>query len=279
MKQLRKLPFLMLSFLYLFFLMGCKKDEDSTLKLPSTASMDMDFSFISETKSASENQTQVNHKLAKSTISFWSLIVTAHTAIPLEAFKKAMENTPTYDDYEKIWEWTYITTYGGDSYNTRLTGIVSDDSVQWKMYLSKVGDSDLSNYLWFEGHSQKDHNGGWWMINYPRTENGVILSDQGIYIKWSYTSDLVSSLKYIYVASKKYDDEAAIYIDNPYKGSIIEYGRKIDTFDSYYSIYSVKETKKYDILWNKDTYNGQMKVDDIVVGCWDTDLADVTCCD
>jgi hypothetical protein len=278
MKQLKFISVIALSLCYLFTFNSCKKSEDSSLQLPPASSMTMDFNFTSITKSASETQTQVNHGLAALSVSYWSLIAYAQTAVPAAAFKKALENTPVYNSTTKMWEWSYVTTIGNDSYNSKLTGSQTGDSVEWKMYLSQTGNSNITNYLWFEGKSHQGRTGGWWILNYPRTESGVLISDPGLKITWSYTSDQILSLKYLYIASKKYDSTTQTYIDNVDKGGYIEFGRTNDSkFDCYYTIYSLKELKKYDILWNLSTKAGQIKLNGTAIGCWDTNLEDIAC--
>lgn len=278
MKQLKSISILSLAFIYFFAFSGCKKSEDSSLQLPPSSSLSMDFNFTSMTKSASESQSQIYHGLAAISVSYWSLIAASQTLVPSAAFKKAIESTPVYNSTDKLWEWTFVTTVGNDSYSSVLKGTIVGDSVQWKMVLSKVGDDLVKNFLWFQGTSHQNRTGGWWILNYPRTEAGNLLSDAGLKISWSYTSAENLSLKYLYIANKKYDDVSKTYIDNPDKGGYIEFGRKTDAkFDSYYTIYSLKELKKYDILWNISTKNGQIKLNDAAIGCWDSNFEDTTC--
>lgn len=278
MKQLRNFSIAILCSLCLFNINSCKKTDDSTLQLPPSSSLNMDFNFTSYTKSASATQTQLNQAIAAGTVLIWSAIAATQTNIPSAAFKKALENKPVYNGIDKIWEWSYITSIGDDKYNSKLTGNIVGDSVQWKMYLSKVNDSNLFNYLWFEGKSNQGRTGGWWILNYPRSDEGVIVSEQGLKISWSFTSDQIFSLKYLYIASKKYDKDSKTYVNNDEKGGYIEFRRTTDqVYDAYYTIYSLKELKKYEIVWNIKNKNGQYTPGDNPKICWDENLADQTC--
>ncbi len=278
MKQLRNLSIAILSSLCLFNINSCKKTDDSTLQLPPSSSLNMDFNFTNYTKSASATQSQLNHAIAAGTVLIWSAIAATQTDIPSASFKKALENKPVYNGIDKIWEWSYVTSIGDDKYNSKLTGNVVGDSVQWKMYLSKVNDNNLTNYLWFEGKSNQGRTGGWWILNYPRADGGVIVSEQGLKISWSFTSDQIFSLKYLYIANKKYDKDSKTYVNNDDKGGYIEFRRTTDqVYDAYYTIYSLKELKKYEIVWNIKNKNGQYTPGDKTKLCWDENLADQTC--
>ena len=99
MKQLRNFSALILSLFCIFTFNNCKKNNDSTLQLPPSSSLSMDFGFTTITKSASVSQTQVNHALALVTVKAWSDVAYNLTNIPSAAFKKAMENNaPVYND-------------------------------------------------------------------------------------------------------------------------------------------------------------------------------------
>ena len=278
MKQLKFISVIALSLCYLFTFNSCKKSEDSSLQLPPASSMNMDFNFTSITKSASETQTQVNYGLAAGTILIWSSIAYNLTNIPSLAFNKALENKPIYNSIDKVWEWSYVTTVGNDKYSSKLTGEISGDSVQWKMYLTKTGTGGSNlPFLWFEGKSHQGRTGGWWILNYTFPYNGSLVSDQGLKITWSYTNDQVFFLRYTNIATKKIDN--GVYVDNDDKGGYIEYGRISDlNLDSYYTIHREKAPSvTYDIVWNSKNKNGQIKQNGTPIGCWDVNKEDITC--
>lgn len=277
MNKLRNLKLGLLSIVLFIAISGCKKDNDNnTLLLPPSTSMSMDFNFTSATKSTSVASN--NHGIASGAISYWSIIAASQTLIPSAAFKKALENTPVFNDVDKLWEWKYDTKVGNDIYKSKLTGKMSADSVEWSMFISKVGDNNIINYKWFNGKSHVARTGGWWILNYPRNIDGGLISDPGLMITWIYASEQVFSLKYLSIANQKYDNTSGSYIDNDDKGGFIEYGHIVDTkYNSYYTIYSKKNLNKYDIVWNTTSKNGQIKLNGTPIGCWDELLQDQTC--
>jgi hypothetical protein len=239
--------------------------------------MDLDFTD-SKQKSALETNTAVYHTAAASAIEIWKIITGAQTVVPSAAFKEAFNQVPEHKD--SLWVWQYNVSTGNDTYTAKLTGQVIKDSVQWIMKISKVGDSNLSNFVWFTGMSHASRLGGWWLLNYPKVVNATIENVPALSIKWSITSDKVRSLQYIYVLDQVWDATQKKYIDNLNKGGYIKFGLQVDPkYDAYYTIYSKQESKLWQILWNRTTKEGRINLNDVPVGCWDTALADKASCD
>lgn len=280
MKPLKIYCIVCFTTLYLFSMSGCKKTEDSTLNLPPEVSFSMDLDFTdSKQKSALETNANVPyHTVAASAISIWSAIAGAQTVVPGAAFKEAFNQIPEQKD--SLWVWQYNVVTGNDTYVAKLTGQVIKDSVQWIMKISKVGDSNLSNFVWFTGMSNVSRLGGWWLLNYPKVVNATIVNVPALSIKWSITSDKVRTLQYIYVLEQIWDTNQLKYVDNLNKGGYIKFGLQVDPkYDAYYTIYSKQESKLWQILWNRTTKEGRINLNDVPVGCWDTALADKASCD
>ena len=261
---------------------GCKK-EDNSLQLPPAASMDMNFDFASSQKSATVNtqSTYVYHTAAAVAVLYWSGVAYVYTAIPAASFKKAFEYSPSYDANTKVWTWEYNVNVASDSYYAQLTGKVVEDSVEWQMHISKVGDNNIQNFLWYYGKSNVNRQGGWWVLKYQWDNHGVLVPDEGLFIDWAYKGSNDFHLRYTYVANKSfvYDESSQewIWVDNTNIGGYIEYGHKDDPeFNAWYNIYSQEETKLYQIKWNTSTKTGTI-ITPTDQGCWDKDLADADC--
>lgn len=279
MKNWKSYLFLCLIASYLLAINSCKPTNsiEEGPSLPPQESMNMNFDF-NQLKSASVTDTTLPyHTRAVLVTSYWSTVAGIQTSVPTAAFKAAINQTPVHAD--SIWIWSYDFSLGNNNFLATLKGQVKGDSVQWKMYLSKVDATpSISNFLWFEGKSHIALTGGWWIIYYPMSVNSEIVSEASLLIRWSITNDRERWLQYTYVADKVWGTNS--YIDNVNKGGYIKYGLKGNSvYDAYYDIYSQAEGNLFEILWNRSNRSGQINLNSSTVGCWDISLADKATCD
>jgi hypothetical protein len=280
MKNWKTYCFLCLAASYLLAINSCKPTNniDEGPALPPQESMTMNFDFLNQKKSAFGTDTTLPyHTRAVLAISYWSNIAGVQMVVPVAAFKAALNQTPVLAD--SIWIWEYDVTSGNGTFMAKLKGQVKGDSVQWKMYLSKVDAApSINNFLWFEGKSYIGRTGGWWVIYYPMSVSSAIVSEASLLIRWSITSDNEKWLQYTYVADKVWGTTS--YIDNVNKGGYIKYGLQGNSiYDAYYDMYSQAEENLVEILWNRSNRSGQINLNSSTVGCWDTNLADKATCD
>jgi hypothetical protein len=246
-----------------FTFTSCKKDDEESLSLPPSETMDMDYTFTLK-KSASIVDDTSYYRLARNVVSFWAVKAAVHTAIPVYSFKKAMQNAPVYDEETGIYTWTFQFQSASNSYNANLTGQILEDSINWEMNITMVGDDAAFKY--FEGTSAADHSGGWWIISYPQV-------GQALYIKWERESDAVGMLRYTNI----------IEGDNN-QGAYIEFGKvNSSVFDRYFTIHILDNPnntsmngKTYSIDWNHTNKNGKIN-DGTTSICWDTDYVNTVC--
>jgi hypothetical protein len=280
MKTLKKLFFALTILSILFTSKGCKKDDDNAPELPPKNSMIMNFDLGATQKSALVPQEQAvsYYAIAALNVGFWSTVSALHTAIPAAAFEKAFETKPSWDDALQAWVWSYNATLANDTYEARLTGKIESDSLKWEMYLSKSGDANLQDLLWFEGKSHSGRTGGWWVLNYPK-KDGIVQMQKAIKINWSYTYEKVFSLRYTYVADMVYDIVNQYYVTNNAKDNYIEYGRVDDPkYDAYYILYIKEKNEKFNIFWNTSTKAGRIEKEGTTEGgCWNSNLVNTSC--
>lgn len=266
----RKILLLLMSFLAAgaFIFSGCKKEEDDGLTLPPSSTMDMDFSFTQK-KSAFIVDDTSYYRLARAVVSYWSVKAVIHTALPVYAFKKAIENKPVYDSELNTYTWTYQFTVASNTYEAELTGEIIDDvndSVDWEMNITRVNGDAIFKY--FEGRSAVDRSGGWWILYYPQM-------GETLKINWTYESDDVGTLKYINVIA---GDEN--------KGGYIEFGKHAGTtYDRYFNIHIINNAnspsmngKTYTIDWSSTNHNGKI-ADGTTSVCWDNNYVNKATCD
>ena len=258
---------------------GCKPTNKAEKgpDLPSQESMIMNFDFANSQKSAYKADTTLPyHTRAVLAVQYWSNVAGDLTNVPAAAYKAALSQQPYRID--SIWYWDYELVVGANNYLAHLKGQIKDDSVQWKMYISKVDAASLNNFLWFEGKSYVGRTGGWWIIYNPMSVNGIIVSEAGLRVDWKINSDKDKWLQYTYVADKVWGTSS--YIDNTNKGGYIRYGFQEDPkYNAFYQIYSNTDFDLWEILWNTSNSTGQINLNSSIMGCWDANFADKNSCD
>lgn len=278
MRSLKSFCMVFVTALYLLAINSCKPTNslEEGPALPSEESMIMNFDFTDKVKSAFVDDSALPyHTRAALAIQYWSNVAVYQTVVPAAAFKAAIGQKPVLQD--SIWIWQFNVATGNNNYYAKLKGQVKGDSVQWKMYISKV-DASINNFLWFEGKSHVSRTGGWWIIYYPMSISSAIVSEAGLQVNWAITSDKVKWLQYTYVANRVWGTNS--YIDNVNKGGYIKFGLQVDPqYDAYYDIYNKSEDKLWEILWNRSTKAGKINLNSAAVGCWDNTLADKTSCE
>jgi hypothetical protein len=258
-------------------LTSCKKDKGTPPTVPAAESMAIDFSnFSTGTKSAAADMpkgvNEINWDYAALMAGYWKTIIAGTLAVPVAAFKLAVDQTPTFVS-DKTWQWNVTVTVLSVSYTARLTGQTRTSDVLWNMYISKTGTGSFTDFLWFTGTSKTDGTGGQWVLNYSPTFNEHVLQ-----IDWTGTGTDVTSVKYTYVRALN-DARAA----DPFKDSYIEYGSTTGTYNSYYHIYFYYLTEFYDanVEWSSTGIIGRAKClkyfGDSVWHCWDAVHVDAIC--
>ena len=253
------------------FFTGCKKDKGNPPVLPPAESMSIDFSnFVSAKKSAefvpgSKGTENSNWEYAATVAGVWKLIINTTLAVPVLAFNKAVDQAPAYLS-EKTWQWSYNVTYLASTYKARLTGLIRASDVQWKMYIAKEGTGGFTEFLWFEGTSKLDGNGGQWILYQSATAPDAILQ-----IDWTRTAAAIGNIKYTYIKN------------DSFKNSYIEYGLTTNALNAYYIIHYYNGVKFSDVNveWNTTTHNGHVKSVDYLGDsnwyCWDANKINITC--
>jgi hypothetical protein len=254
------------------FFAGCKKDKGLPPVLPPLESMTIDFSnFASAKKSleilpAEKGTANSNWEYAATVAGIWKLIINTTLAVPVLAFKTAIDKTPVYIS-TKNWQWSFNVTFLNATYKARLTGLIRSNDVQWKMYVSKDGTDAFTEFVWFEGTSKIDGTGGQWILNESSQVPDALLQ-----IDWTKTSTGIGSVKYTYVKN------------DSFKTSFIEYGLAPGTLlDAYYTIHYYNNVKFSDVNveWNTTTHNGHVKSPEYLGDsnwyCWDSNKINTVC--
>jgi hypothetical protein len=259
-------------------LTSCKKDKGSPPSLPPAESMAIDFSnFSSGTKSAADlpkGVNEINWDYAALMASYWKVVISSTLAVPVAAFKIAVNQKPTYLS-DKTWQWSYNVSVLTVSYTVRLTGQNRTSDVLWNMYISKTGTGGFTDFLWFTGTSKTDGTGGQWILNYSPLYNEPVLQ-----IDWTGSGTNVTYVKYTYVRALTSDSPR---VTDTFKNSYIEYGTLTGTYNYYYKIhfYYLSEFYDADVNWSSTGIIGKVKClkffGDSLWHCWDASHVDATC--
>jgi hypothetical protein len=261
---------------------SCKKKPGPAPELPPEASMLIDFTnFESGKKSAdfltlSKGVENSNWEFAAFVAWTWDALIVNTLAVPVAAFKLAIDQTPTYLE-EKTWQWSFNVTVLAVTYKARLTGEKRTSDVQWKMYITKEGGTEsFAEFLWFEGTSSST--GGQWILNHSSKYKEPVLQ-----IDYTLSSGTVQKITYTYIRALNDNREA-----DPYKTSYIEYGKTAGTsypLDAYYTVKVYHPTLKtfanVKIEWNITSHQGRVQCSEYFGNtnwnCWNSSLVNVVC--
>jgi hypothetical protein len=265
-------PLLFILILSTGFFTGCKKDKGEPPVLPPQESMNIDFTnFISITKSEAlitgqKGTTNSNWVYAATTAGVWNLIINTTLAVPVAAFKAAVNQVPVYIS-TKNWQWSYTVTLPSGTYKARLTGLIRASDVQWKMYITGQSSDVFAEFLWFEGTSKLDGTGGQWNINQSAVSPLAFLQ-----IDWTKPGTTIGTVKYTFVKA-----------GDAFNTSYIEYGLTSNVLNAYYTIHYYTGVKFSDVSieWSTTTHNGHVKsleyLGDTNGYCWDANKVNTVC--
>jgi hypothetical protein len=207
-----------------------------------------------------------NWTIAATVAGVWNFILVNKIAIPVAAFAKAVNTSPTYLD-NQTWQWKYSVDFLSSTYTARLTGQVRSNDVKWEMYLSKSGVGAFAEFMWFEGTTASDGKSGSWTIKTGQDDQTPMLK-----IDWTKSGTGIGTVKYTYIKT-----------GDAFKDSYIEYGLTSGVLDAYYNVYFWETTKvkftTVNIEWSTSAYNGRVKAPDYFLDnnwyCWDGNGNDV----
>ena len=256
-----------------FLVITCKDNNvsdplDGQPEIPPITSFQMDFSSFPASKALakiSNPQTNENWGWAIINGVAWQTLVSVGMAIPVAAFVESFNHDPERQEDGK-WLWTYeFTPQGGFKHTASLFADVSNEGVQWEMYITKS--AHFENFLWYSGESDIFATEGSWTINHEPNN-----PTPWIGIEWSRNlEDSTGNIKYTNIISGGSEN-----------GGYIFFGTTKDPiYDTFYEIFNKGENNITSIKWNRTSHIGRVK-DTKHFGnsdwhCWDESLQDVIC--
>lgn len=265
--------FLLLGLVTIIFTNCEKSEETAPPEIPPYRSMAVDFESFSIDQ-PTQKSTGLNYGLSALNIGVWSTMVTVTLAVPTAAFYASFDNEPEYLG-DGMWQWDYEVSGFATTYSARLTGELSRDSVDWKMYIASEGINAHPEFMWFEGTSANSGAGGTWLLYQSYAHQVPLLK-----MNWTRENDLVNMVKYEYVRELTMEGET----DTGY-GTYLIYGKQEPPYDSYFTSHSYNHNQGifHDVFieWSSTEYNGHVKSEqffnDAEWHCWNGSGLDTEC--
>lgn len=252
------LGFLILIILGSMSLTSCKKAKAPVIPPAS--------SFVLSGMDSTDNSEKVlfNFGVAAFNVGLWTAITQVAMAVPVAAYKKALEYDAKKVDDNK-WLWEYSVGFGFNVYTARLYGTYTDNGVLWEMYLSLQ--DEYEDFLWYSGTQNEEGTAGQWIVYESPTQNRTLLQ-----IDWTRNiTDNTGTLKYTNIVP-----------EGDQNGGYIYYGNDQETpYDAFFDIYNKGQDHLIEIEFNTTTLVGRIKYPywfhDEIWHCWNENLMDDFC--
>ncbi len=255
---MKKFTVIIFALVLILGMTSCKKKVEQPV-LPPSQTMELnDNNFQGNTSEKVEGYG--NWFSAAVTGGFWSAIVKVSFAIPIYAYKHALEQTPQKVD-NSTWLWQYNVQFMGINHHVKLYGSVdpNQDMVSWEMY--------VDDFNWFVGENNVAATEGYWIF-YSKDAQ----PKEKLKVEWTYDySDSTGTAKYIVV-----DQDANNY------NSYLYYGNNLDgLYNCFFNIVNTSDTSSVEIQWNNQSRVGRIKSSkyfgDQAWHCWNESLQDCQC--
>ncbi|MFW6371703.1 MAG: hypothetical protein ACOC10_10930 [Bacteroidota bacterium] len=263
------------SLLLLVVIFSCTKEETPQVApvLPPAETMAIDFSKFGLTEK-SVAMLRSNLFYAAKTVGVWNVIMGTTFAVPVAAFKKAIDHEPV-NTGNSTWQWQYTVEGFTSQYTARLTGKLEASQIKWEMHISKEGVDSFDEFLWFEGTSNPDGKSGQWVLYHS-----AAYPEKTVQVDWKKEDVEVGEIKYSYVREKNNQGE-----NEAFKGSTLTYGLQDAHFDVYVNVHACDiQTQQFadtNIEWNRTGFAGRVKSEkyftDTNWHCWDSQGYDAEC--
>lgn len=221
--------------------------------MPGAETVTMDLSAFTAASIARPMERCEHFDTAAVFVVSWSAVTQAFLALPRLAFILALSQEPTYEG-DMLWTWAF----GADTNNITLSAeIVEDDSVEWQM---RITNSELDNFLWYDGKCDFDATGGWW--RYYDVEDGAVL-----WLDWNDApSDTTADLTLAIINPE---------VDN--YGDSLHYEVDGEMANVWLRDADGGRPGRWEITWNLLTYYGQIVYPEGTTACWDEALECIPC--
>jgi len=234
-------------------LSACKESEpgNQAPAIPEMKTLQMSFdefpsdntvSANSISAQASTSPTYTNFIQATAQVTVWSTLLKIGLAVPVAAFAESFRH-PAQLRSDGDWVWSYAVPINGIIHTVELHAAVSDDVIDWNLYVTKPG--SYLDFNWISGVSKRDGSGGSWLIYESPTAPQPLLD-----IQWTRdTQQRVAQVTYTNVRPGDADN-----------GAYISYGINDGSdYNAYFDIYQKAVGNLIEIDWHRTVHNGRIK--------------------
>jgi len=242
---------------------SCKEKEKTAPQIPPESAFVLNVSDFEDAPDSKESYANFSYSVVS--VGVWHTLLSVGMAVPVAAYAEAVTNNDPVYQSDETWLWSYDFPLGEAAYSASLYGTVANDSVDWKMYITKEG--TYKDFLWYKGKSALDRSGGYWIL-YESPVNDVELLE----IIWERKPDAKGNIKYTNIKQGGAENGAYIFYGND---------ETEGDFSHYYDIYNKGKAQLTEIEWDNATMAGRVR-DTVHYGdenwhCWDASLQDVDC--
>ncbi len=239
---------------------GCeKKEEEPEMPaVPSSGVLTVNFSPFTELalQRAADDLYCEHFDTAAFIVLAWASLTEALFFLPKVAFYLALTQDPTYEG-DLTWRWQL----GADTNNIALTAHIAGDSVDWEM---RVTNSELENFLWYNGRCDFNATGGWWIFydsHLPPDSNAVL------WTAWEKnTGDSTASLVLVNINA----------LSEGY-GDTLGYNLEGTSASVWFNDAGGSRPGRWYINWDIEEYWGSIQYPEGTMGCWDDSLHCIDC--
>ena len=236
---------------------ACKQTDpgNAAPDIPALSTMQMSFDQFptdnagissQSTLSAQSINTQAvtyqNFIQATAQVTVWSTLLKIGLAVPVAAFTESFRH-PADLRADNVWVWSYAVTINGVIHTVELHASVSDELVDWELYVTKPG--SYLDFNWISGSSKRDGSGGNWLLRESPEAPQPLLD-----IQW--TRDTQYRIAQVTYTNVRPGDAE--------NGAYISYGVNDNTdYNVFFDIYQKAAGNLIEIDWHRLAHNGRIK--------------------
>ena len=240
---------------------SCNNTDKIAPPSPAKNTLITDFSIFEN-----KNLDSRNWSFLKKSFESWDTILNSNLLIPITSYSKISENnTPVYQE-NNTWLWTSDFKVDINNYIAKLYGAIKNDTISWKMYISKEG--SYTDFLWLKGFSNTNITEGKWYI-YDKPPIDDYVPHELLVVDWMNVDTINTQYSYI-VPEDNFNGNYISFKDIP-----------SDNLNIHLAVFDKAQDDLINAQWNESSKYGQVKnlkfFTDSSWHCWDNNFNDIIC--
>ncbi|GMQ82344.1 MAG: hypothetical protein BMS9Abin05_1793 [Rhodothermia bacterium] len=263
-----RFPRLAILIVFVVFLAGCDSqgDNDDDGTPPQILSADIFSLQVDLFRQGATKGSGSKLNFAAAAFRVWpvSLVLSAHTIIPVAVTAAALNDTPEFVD--GAWEWTATVPVQQSSIDFTLIGAASGSTVDWRMEISgtdPVSGVTYDSFVLYTAQTTVGEQGGSWKLYYELEGVRTNVLDA----TFDVTDDDTKSLTYSVPVTFPDTGGDSVLFDT-------------DGNAKHFLWQQVNLSRSHEVEWDAATKEGSIvstTFNSGDKGCWDTNLDDIEC--